>query len=192
MHKKVADALCFAADAHKRQRRKADDSPYIIHPLRVVQNLVVCEYSDPDLLCAAVLHDVVEDTDVTLDEIEKRFGPAVASVVAEVTDDKTLTKAERKRKQIEKVRYGSVNMQRIKIADKIDNCRDLLKQPPPGWSDERVRGYIVWSNAVVNAVPYEHAPKLHAMFSEVYDDSGAPSDPDTQETLLSAYYASMQ
>src|SRR5579871_3963104 len=116
---RILDALVFAADKHRNQRRKDHDaSPYINHPIALA-NILVNEagVSDPIVVVAAVLHDTVEDTDATPDEITARFGPAVSAIVAEVTDDKRLPKDERKRRQVEHAPHASFRAQQVKIAD---------------------------------------------------------------------------
>src|SRR4051794_38560648 len=94
----VLKAAEFAAEKHRMQRRKdVDASPYINHPLALA-NILISEghVEDPDVLVAALLHDTVEDTDTTTDELEQEFGKRIAEIVAEVTDDKSLPKEERK------------------------------------------------------------------------------------------------
>ena len=92
-----------------------------------------------------MLHDTVEDTDTTPEEIEERFGYAVRSLVMEVTDDKDLEKQERKRLQIEHSPHLSPRAKVIKLADKISNLRDLMNSPPVGWDVERRLQYVTWS-----------------------------------------------
>src|SRR5580704_6629910 len=96
-------ALAFASRKHSQQRRKdADASPYINHPIALVSILAVeAGINDRDTLCAALLHDTIEDTDTSFDELVESFGAAVASLVQEVTDDKQLPSAERKSRQVE-------------------------------------------------------------------------------------------
>lgn len=144
-------ALVFAADRHRNQRRKgADASPYINHPIAVAAVLANAgKVTDETLLVAAVLHDTVEDTQTTFDELDVRFGPEVAAIVREVTDDKALPKGERKRLQIEHAASASPRAKQLRIADKICNLRDVASAPPVGWSLERRREYIEWAEAVV-------------------------------------------
>ena len=96
-------AIAFAADKHRKQRRKdAEASPYINHPIAVATVLAAeGGVSDEATLMAAALHDTVEDTQTTFAELEEHFGPEVTGLVRELTDDKSLEKAERKRLQIE-------------------------------------------------------------------------------------------
>lgn len=148
----VFAALDFAAERHRRQRRKdGEDSPYINHCIAVAAVLAtVGGVTDADTLAAAVLHDTVEDTETTLDEIERRFGPAVRGVVAEVTDDKLLPKTERKRLQVVHARAASHAARLVKLGDKICNVRDVTHAPPVGWSEERRVAYLRWSAEVID------------------------------------------
>ena len=104
---------------------------------------------DVDLVAAAVLHDTVEDTDTTFEEIAARFGSRVASLVAEVTDDKSLPWQERKRLQIEHAAHASLGAKVIKLADKTSNLRAMADSPPRNWSDARRADYLAWSRQVV-------------------------------------------
>ncbi len=144
-------ALRFAAHQHRQQRRKdVDETPYIKHPIEVAEVLASDGgVTDEVLLSAAVLHDTVEDTGTTLDDLRARFGDEVAGLVHEVTDDKSLPKAERKRLQVVHAATASPRARQLKIADKICNLRDITEAPPDGWSIERRREYIAWSAAVV-------------------------------------------
>jgi (p)ppGpp synthase/HD superfamily hydrolase len=147
----LARALHFAARQHVRQRRKgADGEPYINH-LAEVADLIAeaTEGLDVNLVVAALLHDVVEDTDTTSAEVAAAFGEDVAALVAEVTDDKTLPKAERKRLQIVHAPSLGPRAKLLKLADKTSNLRALAASPPANWSPERRRDYIAWGRAVV-------------------------------------------
>jgi (p)ppGpp synthase/HD superfamily hydrolase len=146
----LMDATMFAAEKHRDQRRKdALDTPYINHPIMVVNLMAnVGGITDIEALQAGMLHDTVEDTETTPGEIEEHFGYTVRSLVMEVTDEKSLPKAERKRLQIEHAPHLSQRAKIIKLADKIANLGDLLTSPPAGWELERLQGYVNWSNAV--------------------------------------------
>ncbi len=104
---------------------------------------------DFDVLIAAVLHDTIEDTETTKEEITEIFGENVAEMVLEVTDDKSLPKAERKQKQVEHAPHLSTGAKLIKLGDKISNIRDVMENPPDGWSDERRLEYVNWGEKVV-------------------------------------------
>jgi guanosine-3',5'-bis(diphosphate) 3'-pyrophosphohydrolase len=112
---------------------------------------------DSDVLAAAILHDTVEDTDTTRAELLTEFGPMVDSLVAEVTDDKRLTSAERKQRQIDSAPGKSHGAKLIKIADKISNVREIGNDPPVDWSVERRRAYFTWAEKVVAALGSSNA-----------------------------------
>ncbi len=143
-------ALVFAADKHRHQKRKgAEASPYINHLIAVAAVLAEAGVDDQTLLIAAVLHDSVEDTKTTFAELKGAFGSAVAKLVGEVTDDKSLDKAIRKQLQIEKAPSLSAQAKQLKIADKISNIRDITHYPPADWPIERRREYLDWAEQVV-------------------------------------------
>lgn len=146
----LVHAIDFAAQAHGHQKRKASDLPYILHPIGVVRHLIDSGVYDLNTLVAAALHDVVEDTPVKIEEIALRFGTVVAKIVAEVTDNKLLSKRERKQKQIDSAAEKSTAAKLVKLADKLYNLQDLRKQPPPDWSLERVQGYFLWAKATID------------------------------------------
>ena len=147
-------ALVVAAEKHKNQRRKdADASPYINHPIALA-NILVNEGSitDINVLCGAILHDTIEDTETTKEELTQQFGDKITSIVLDVTDDKTLPKAERKLKQIEHASHASNEAKLVKLADKISNLRDLLSSPPKDWTDDRKKEYFDWAGKVVDQI----------------------------------------
>jgi guanosine-3',5'-bis(diphosphate) 3'-pyrophosphohydrolase len=144
----IIAAASFAADKHRDQRRKdVDATPYINHPLAVANILIEAGVEDATILAAAILHDTIEDTDTTADELSEHFGERVCGLVLEVTDDKSLDKLERKRLQVVKAATKSADARMIKIADKIANLRDF-KSPPLGWSEARIGAYIQFSEMV--------------------------------------------
>lgn len=151
---KLLNAASFAAKKHTGQTRKGDDAaPYINHPLEVANLLVnVGKVEDYDVLIAAILHDTVEDTETTREEIEELFGANVASIVMEVTDDKSLPKAERKQKQVEHAPHLSDGAKQLKMCDKISNISDVMKNPPAGWSKERRLEYVEWGERVMKGM----------------------------------------
>jgi guanosine-3',5'-bis(diphosphate) 3'-pyrophosphohydrolase len=107
---------------------------------------------DVDLYMAAVLHDTLEDTDATEDQLRDRFGLEVFSLVEEVSDDKSLPKEERKRLQIEHVTKCSYKAKIIKLADKIDNLTDLVSNTPEGWDVARIQDYFAWAREVTSRI----------------------------------------
>lgn len=149
---RVLQAAAFAAERHSNQRRKGKQAaPYINHPIGVASCLADAGVEDPDILAAALLHDTVEDTDTSLEELEQLFGARVAGIVAEVTDDKSLPKAERKRLQILTASKKSIEAKQLKLADKICNLRDL-RDNPPHWNDERINAYYRFAEDVAEGL----------------------------------------
>jgi guanosine-3',5'-bis(diphosphate) 3'-pyrophosphohydrolase len=146
-------AILYAIEMHDDQRRKnAAAKPYVTHPISVALRLVRAGVTDTNVLCAAVLHDVVEDTKGTLADIEARFGPIVARIVGEVTDDKSLSVVDRKKLQIVHAKTMSREAKLVKLADKLDNCSEIATAPPATWTRERVEGYLVWTAAVLEGL----------------------------------------
>jgi guanosine-3',5'-bis(diphosphate) 3'-pyrophosphohydrolase len=147
----ILKALRFSADKHRHQRRKGEDaSPYINHPIEVTETLWnVGQVRDVTLLVAAILHDTIEDTQTTPEEIKTLFGQEVLSLVEEVSDDKSLPKAERKRLQIETAPHKSFLAKQLKLADKICNVRDVGNSPPADWSQQRRVDYLEWTEKVI-------------------------------------------
>lgn len=167
---RILKALAFAAEKHRDQRRKDEGaSPYINHPIALADVLVnEGGVTETTVICAALLHDTVEDTDATPEELEAAFGPEIRGIVMEVTDDKSLEKAERKRLQIEHAATISREAKLVKLADKICNVRDLISAPPAGWSLERKREYFDWTRSVVDRLRGV-SPALEAIFDAAYD-----------------------
>jgi len=161
----ILTATAFAAEKHRHQRRKdAEASPYINHPIALARVLSVeAGIDDPETICAALLHDTIEDTDTTPAELRSVFGAAIAGIVAEVTDDKNLDKADRKRLQIEHAAHISGKAKLVKLADKICNLRDVFASPPADWSVARRLEYIDWAAAVVDGLRGTQ-PRLEELF----------------------------
>lgn len=146
----IVSATNFAAIKHKDQKRKdPEGTPYINHPVGVAYILTKAGIDDVEVIQGAILHDTVEDTDTTLDEIEAEFGKAVRDIVDEVTDDKDLEKMERKRLQIVHAKTASNKAKLVKLADKLYNLRDLERTTPRGWTEERKLEYFFWSAKVI-------------------------------------------
>ena len=162
-------AAVFAANKHRDQRRKdAAASPYINHPLALADVLAnEGGVEDVTVLCAALLHDTIEDTETAADELQREFGSEITKIVLEVTDDKSLPKDERKRLQIEHASHVSYGARLVKLADKICNLRDMLASPPADWPPERKRQYFDWARQVVDQVRGTNAG-LEAAFDREY------------------------
>jgi guanosine-3',5'-bis(diphosphate) 3'-pyrophosphohydrolase len=161
----ILKALHFAAVKHRDQRRKdAEASPYINHPIALADVLVnEGGVRDAAVICAAVLHDTIEDTETTPQELSREFGRIVCDVVLEVTDDKRLPKAERKRRQVASAADASDAAKLVKLADKICNVRDVASHPPQKWSLRRRQKYFDWAAQVVDRLRGVH-PALEAVF----------------------------
>ena len=147
----ILKAMYFSAEKHKDQRRKdAKAAPYINHPIEVAEILWrLGQVRDTTLLLASILHDTVEDTDTTPDEIRAEFGDEVMDLVLEVTDDKSLPKQKRKELQVENAPHKTRPAKLLKLADKIQNVQGIISSPPKDWSLERKQEYILWTERVV-------------------------------------------
>ena len=168
--KLLITALDFAAKKHRNQRRKnADASPYINHPISLAN--ILCneaDVTDMNVICAALLHDTVEDTETTKEELVIDFGQNICDIVMEVTDDKTIQdKYKRKQLQVEHAAHISTSAKLVKLADKISNLRDVADDPPADWGLERRREYFDWAKKVIDQLRGVH-PKLEALFDQVY------------------------
>ena len=168
MSNEIIQAVAFAANKHRNQRRKdVDASPYINHPIALAQVLSSeGDVVDLNIICAALLHDTIEDTETTADELREAFGEKITSIVLEVTDDKSLAKEARKQAQVDHASHISSEAKTVKLADKICNLRDILSSPPAGWSIERKREYFQWAARVVAGVRGTNV-KLEAIFDEL-------------------------
>jgi len=162
-------AIAFAAGKHRDQRRKdVCGSPYINHPIQLVN--VLCNeagVSDVNVLCAAALHDTIEDTKTTAAELTQHFGQQVCTIVLEMSDDCNLCKTERKKEQIRQAPDLSDEAKLVKLADKICNLRDVANNPPEGWGLQRRQEYFDWALAVINGLRGIH-PGLESIFDETY------------------------
>lgn len=183
--KLYTQCLEMATHFHRKQTRKSNGDPYIIHPISVA-NLIcnVGNVDHPVILSAAVLHDVVEDTEATLIDIEK-ISPAVASIVAEVTDNKSLSKVERKKLQVKNAPGKSYGAKLVKLADKLNNLEDMKIQRPVGWTDDYVLGYFVWCKEVVKGLRGTNKD-LEERLDKVFDDM-IPSDLNHDDFLEKFY-----
>ncbi len=150
-HARLLHAITFAADKHRDQRRKdSAASPYINHPISVAQLLAdVGQVTEVEILMAAVLHDTLEDTQTSVEELHTCFGERVCAWVQAVTDDKSLPKAVRKQLQIDHAPHLPRAAKRIKLADKICNINDLYQHPPANWEVPRCLAYLDWAEQVV-------------------------------------------
>jgi len=169
--KLLLKALQFSALKHKNQRRKdVDASPYINHPISLAS--ILCNeahVTDVEVICGALLHDTVEDTETKPEELESEFGAVIKNIVMDVTDDKSLKKHERKQAQIDHAAHISDQAKLVKLADKISNLRDVSVNPPPDWTLERRKEYFDWAKKVIDQVRGVN-PGLESIFDEAYSD----------------------
>jgi (p)ppGpp synthase/HD superfamily hydrolase len=168
----LARAADYAARRHIGQRRKGErGEPYINHLTEVAALLAeATDGADVVLVMGGLLHDTVEDTDATPADLERQFGPEVAALVAEVTDDKNLSQKERKRLQVETTPHKSRRAKLLKIADKTSNLRGLVTSPPVGWTEERLRDYVEWAAEVVRSCRGLNA-RLEAAFDAAHAEA---------------------
>ena len=185
---KLISAINFAAHQHRFQRRKdSDATPYINHPIEVLHLLSENGIIDENTLMAAVLHDTVEDTKTSLEQIRELFGEKVANIVAECTDNKKLDKVSRKKIQLEHARHISRGAKCVKLADKYSNCVGLLDNPPKHWSKEEIYGYAVWSFAIFQHLKGQ-VPSLDEKMQKVF--KGLQIDENINlEMELEKYYS---
>ncbi len=165
MDERIFRALQFAAEKHKHHRRKGGrDIPYINHPIAVATLLAtVGGVTDPDVLAAAFLHDTIEDTDTTPEELVEHFGIEIAALVAEVTDDPLLSSAQRKLTQEREAASKSPRAKLIRLSDKTCNVHDITFNPPHDWSLDRRMEYFNWAERVVGKLRGVHT-ELEAHF----------------------------
>jgi guanosine-3',5'-bis(diphosphate) 3'-pyrophosphohydrolase len=165
----ILRAVAFAAHKHRDQKRKnAEASPYINHPIELA-NVLWHEggVTDPVVIAAALLHDTLEDTETSWQELRGEFGEEIADVVVEVTDTQWIRKEARKRLQVARAKHSSAAARLVKLADKICNLRDMSAHPPAGWPLERRQQYFEWAKEVVDRLRGTH-PELERRFDEAY------------------------
>lgn len=167
----ILNAAQFAAERHHEQTRlNRNKTPYIIHPLQVARNLLTIGHIyDADVLMAALLHDTIEDTETEEKELADLFGYQVQHLVKEVSDDKTLSKEERKRLQIQNASQKSTKAALIVLADKLANLIDIMHDMPVGWDEERINDYFLWAHDVIRQLP-EVNPNLLTAVEEVIEE----------------------
>jgi (p)ppGpp synthase/HD superfamily hydrolase len=166
----VTRAVGFAAERHTDQRRKGlRQRPYFNHLAEVADLLSeATEGSDAVLIAAAFLHDTIEDTQTAIDELRALFGEDIASLVLEVTDDKSLPKQERKRLQIVMTPKKSRRAKLLKIADATSNVRTLTFDPPTDWDSDRMLDYVDWAEQVIS-----HCRGLNPALERAFDIAAA-------------------
>lgn len=171
--RRITDAYDFASRRHTGQTRKGKmREPYINHVADVAARLARSPQATEEMILAAILHDVVEDTDATLNEVAQRFGPQVAAYVQEVTDDMSLPREERRRRQVEEAPRKSDGAKRIKLADKASNLAALVESPPQEWDRQRLDDYLGWACRVAAGLRGVD-PVLEVAFDEAAERAAA-------------------
>lgn len=198
----LIDAINYAAIQHRYQKRKdSDKTPYINHPIGVMNILAnECNIHDNNVLIAAVLHDTIEDTDTTYNDIVTRYGKYIADIVQQCTDDKSLPASQRKIQQIEHAKHNELSYQAklVKLADKLYNLRDIIRAASPTWNINRIQGYMIWAKQVTQYIDNANDVLRNAL-NKVYKSKiiyqgqsydCIPCDVNTDE-LLKTYYKSL-
>lgn len=181
----VQKALEFATEKHKFQKRKNSvGDPYIVHPIEVRDMLVLSGVTDEATLCSALLHDTVEDTGTTYEELVSEFGLSIANIVMECTDNKSLPKVDRKKIQITHAEHISDKAKLVKLADKLSNCSGLHTDPPAKWTQEEIIGYVRWSWCVCQHL-YGNNDVLNDRMKQLFTSFGVESVSNEQ---LDDYY----
>lgn len=158
-------AITFAVKAHQGMERKGKGFPYIVHPMEAVC-IVATMTNDQELLAAAALHDVIEDTDTTADDLKKEFGERVAMLVEAESDDKTggskaNTWHQRKQDTLDRLRNADLDIKIVALGDKLSNMRAIAH-------DYAVLGDELWNRFTVKD-PAEHAWRYHALAEALND-----------------------
>ena len=163
-------ALDFAARKHAGQTRKgAAAEPYVNHLAKVAELLArASDGADPVVVLGGLLHDILEDTETTHAELEEAFGDEVAALVAEVSDDMSLPKSERKRRQIEHARELSTRAKMLKLADKTSNVAAIVSNPPTNWDSAQRLEYVHWAQEVI-----AHCRGVNQRLEAGFDDACA-------------------
>jgi len=162
-------AVAYAAEKHASQFRQNDkNTPYVVHPIGVANYVMkIGGVYDPDIIIGALLHDVMDGTNATYEEITVYFGTSVAGYVREMTDDPSLSIKERRKKQIINAFHQSKGATVIKLADKLHNLHTLMKDPSKGWTPERLDNYFQWIQAVADNLPEVNGPLKEEMHKTI-------------------------
>ena len=151
-------AMRFAAARHATQKEPGHDLPYLVHVVSVAAEVIaalpVTPLGDPDLaVTCALLHDTVEDTATTLDELAGTFGPAVAAGVAALTKNSALPKPEQMPDSLRRIRAQPPEIAVVKLADRITN----LSAPPHYWTRPKCAAYRAEAVAIADALGHASA-----------------------------------
>ncbi len=160
---KITNALLFAIERHSKQMRDDNKTPFVSHPIAVCEILRENGITDTDIICAAYLHDTVEDTDATIEDINREFGKDVADLVFELTNDKSIPKPERDSRMIEYFKKASRGAKLIKLADRYHNLCSLPETP--SWSAGKKAEYVEESKRLLESLQGTHT-NLEKMFGD--------------------------
>ncbi len=151
----ILEGTAFAAEKHKAQvRSNPKKTPYIIHPIEVADFVIrIGKVYDRKIIIAALLHDLMDDTNTTYEEISSRFGNTVSEYVKEMTMKKNVSLKEQKKAQIIQAFRQTPNVAVIKLSDKLSNLGTLLHSPPTNWSKDRIDQYFQWAQSVIENLP---------------------------------------
>ncbi|MDR2539287.1 MAG: HD domain-containing protein [Chlamydiales bacterium] len=178
----ILQAMEFSTEKHRFQTRKNDrKTPYVSHCFEVAYKVMsVGEVRDLTSILASLLHDILKDTQTTVEEIEKTFGTQVAKVVDELTGDRKLSLQEKKRQETIHASYRSKPAAIVQLADTLCNTLELLNHPPKGWSRKYIDQYFQWAQTVVDRLPLVN-PKLKEAvlitLNQYWETSQAASSP---------------
>ena len=166
----IIRAAYFAGEKHRNQRRgDVESTPYINHPLELAVILTEeAKISDVNILCAALLHDTIEDTETTHKELIDLFGERIASLVMEVTNDMSLNSQQRRTFEFNVIGGLSHDAKVIKLADKLANIRDVSTMPPVGWTAEKKSEYFDFALSIAELAK-EASPMLFNIFIKDYE-----------------------
>ena len=155
---RYVEAMRFAAAKHNDQKEPGENLPYLVHVVAVANEVILglmqTKVADPDLaVTCALLHDTVEDTGTSLDEIRQRYGDAVAAGVSALTKNDKLPKPEQMPDSLRRIREQSPEIAIVKLADRITN----LAAPPHYWSKEKCAAYRVEAGVIADTLGYASA-----------------------------------
>lgn len=167
----ILGAAIYAMEKHKSQvRSNPKKTPYIIHPIEVADLVVkVGKVYDKDVLITALLHDVMDDTAVTFEEIGSLYGSGVVGYLNEMAIKKDLSLKEQKKQQIMQAFHQTPNVAIIKMSDKLSNLKTLATTPPASWSRDKIDQYFQWAQAVVENLPESNSMLKTAVKATISD-----------------------
>lgn len=188
-------AVTFAVEKHKAQKRKAVSWPYAVH-LYEVSQILQENLADNDTVLAGILHDTVEDTNTTLEELAQNFGYYVASIVDVLSENKSLPYAERKALQAQRIKTASREAKMVKCADCLSNLRSLcldLKRSDDVWSKfnstkENIQAhYSATIEAISELEGLEMYKQLKTYYNEVFSSKTSEKNCSNEEIRISTY-----